>query len=177
MSVDGWLCGHVCTCVQNIATGTHANDGDVKRLREAVSAVEAAGSGIALASQARSLATRLDAEVRTLVAYVPCRSLMYRLVACRRFSYSLAYCSFCSWLFWDVQICMVDCFEACKGAAADLERFESSCSSAIPVFVHGLRTCRRVRKYVDEDPTDLPLLPLEEGQVCAPCCRVSVYCG
>jgi hypothetical protein len=39
---------------------------------------------------------------------------------------------------------MVDCFDACKVASSDLER--------------------RVRKYADEDPTELPLLPAEEGQ-------------
>ena len=42
------------------------------------------------------------------------------------------------------QINMVDCVDACKSAGADVER--------------------RARKYADEDPTELPLLPLEEGQ-------------
>jgi hypothetical protein len=43
---------------------------------------------------------------------------------------------------------MVDCFDACKTALVDLER--------------------RVRKYADEDPTELPCLPPEPGQEGAP---------
>ncbi len=46
------------------------------------------------------------------------------------------------------QIGMADCFEGCKNALADLER--------------------RVRKYADEDPTELPFLPVEPGQEEAP---------
>ena len=50
---------------QNIATASHAHDGDLKHLREAVEAVGKIGGGEvgALLKQGRTLYSRLDAEV------------------------------------------------------------------------------------------------------------------
>lgn len=109
---------------QNIPTATHANDGDVLHLRDALSTVVGSGGSAAgLVAEASSLANKLDAEVRVCLWPTPLLGVMLGCVC---------------------QISMSDCADVCRSALADLDR--------------------RVRKYAEEDPTELPLLPLEEGQ-------------
>ncbi len=51
-------------CVaQNISIASHANDGDVKHLRDALASLDAAGAKQPAAVEAASLCQRLDAEV------------------------------------------------------------------------------------------------------------------
>ena len=56
-------CLNVHLSLQNIVTASHANDGDVKHLRDALSMIDALGSKLPLYGEAQSLCSRLDAEV------------------------------------------------------------------------------------------------------------------
>ncbi len=53
--------------MQNITIGSHANDGDIKHLRDALSSLDASALASPAAVEATSLCARLDAEVLLLV--------------------------------------------------------------------------------------------------------------
>jgi hypothetical protein len=119
--------------VQNITLASHANDGDLKHLKDAVDSVEKEGEvGGSLCQEAKRLYTRFNAEVGAL------------LHSCRR-RVSLPWACRCAHAVRRVggQVSMGDGVELCKSALSDVER--------------------KVRKYAEEDPTELPMNTVKEG--------------
>ena len=56
--------GYLPPCTQNIVKGSHASDGDIKRLRKAIDAARAHGTDLMLVDECEAQLQRVDTEVR-----------------------------------------------------------------------------------------------------------------